>query len=75
MSQTTLITLAVYLGIGGAYLVVLPLLLYFYLQKRWNDASSIERTIAYFFVFLLFPGLLVLAPFLNFRPKLRNIEV
>lgn len=75
MSQATLITLALYLGIGGAYLVVLPLILYFYLQKRWNDASSIERTIAYFFVFLLFPGLLVLAPFLNFRPKLRKIEV
>jgi NAD(P)H-quinone oxidoreductase subunit L len=75
MTQTTLITLALYLGIGGAYLLVLPLILYFYLQKRWNVASSIERLIAYFFVFLLFPGLLLLAPFLNFRPKPRQLEV
>lgn len=75
MTQTTLITLALYLGIGGAYLVVLPFILYLYLQKRWNYASSIERTLAYFFVFLLFPGLLLLGPFLNFRPKLRKIEV
>lgn len=73
MTQTTLITLALYLGIGGAYLVVLPLILYFYLQARWNYASSIERVIAYFFVFLLFPGLLLLGPVLNFRPKARQI--
>ncbi|WP_390883554.1 NAD(P)H-quinone oxidoreductase subunit L [Kovacikia minuta] len=28
----------------------------------------------YFLVFLFFPGLLLLSPFLNFRPKRRQIE-
>ncbi|MGB6167925.1 MAG: NAD(P)H-quinone oxidoreductase subunit L [Geitlerinemataceae cyanobacterium] len=64
-----------YLAVGGAYLLVLPFGLYVYLQKRWYVASSIERLFAYFFVFLLFPGLLLLSPFLNFRPKPRKIEV
>lgn len=75
MTQPTLIALALYAAIGGAYLLVLPFGLYLYLQKRWYVASSIERLFAYFFVFLLFPGMLLLAPFLNFRPKPRQIEV
>ncbi|HIK30234.1 MAG TPA: NAD(P)H-quinone oxidoreductase subunit L [Oscillatoriales cyanobacterium M59_W2019_021] len=75
MTQPTLIALALYVALGGAYLLVLPFGLYLYLQKRWYVASSIERLFAYFFVFLLFPGMLLLAPFLNFRPKPRQIEV
>jgi NAD(P)H-quinone oxidoreductase subunit L len=63
-----------YLALGGAYLVVVPLILFFYLQSRWYVASSIERGFMYFLVFLFFPGMLLLAPFLNFRPKARQIE-
>lgn len=59
----------VYLAVGGAYLVVLPALLFVYLKSRWYTARSIERLLMYFFVFLLFPGLLILSPFLNFRPQ------
>lgn len=62
-----------YLVLGGAYLVVLPALTYVYLTKRWYTARSIERVVMYFMVFLLFPGLLLLAPFLNFRPQPRQI--
>ncbi|MGI0495411.1 NAD(P)H-quinone oxidoreductase subunit L [Alkalinema pantanalense CENA528] len=62
-----------YLVLGGAYLLVLPLTLYFYLKARWYVASSVERVLMYFLVFLCFPGMLVLAPFLNFRPKRREI--
>ena len=69
-----MIVALVYLMLTGAYLLVLPGLLYLYLQKRWYVASSIERLIAYFFVFFLFPGMILLAPFLNFRPKRREIE-
>lgn|GEM_PF-1865233 len=62
-----------YLALGGAYLVVIPALIYFYLQKRFHTASSIERLLAYFFVFLFFPGLLLLGPILNARPQKRPI--
>lgn len=64
----------VYLALGGAYLVVLPALLFFYMKSRWYVASSIERVLMYFFVFLLFPGLLILSPFLNFRPQPRQMS-
>jgi len=63
-----------YLALGGAYLVVVPLILFFYLKSRWYVASSIERAFMYFMVFLYFPGMLLLSPFLNFRPKARQLE-
>ena len=62
-----------YAALGGAYLVVLPALMYLYLKQRWYTARSIERVLMYFMVFLLFPGLLLLAPFLNFRPQPRQM--
>lgn len=63
-----------YLAVGGAYLVVLPALLFLYLRARWYTARSVERLLMYFFVFLLFPGLLLLSPFLNYRPQPRQIN-
>jgi NAD(P)H-quinone oxidoreductase subunit L len=63
-----------YLVLAGAYLLVVPGLLYFYMHKRWYVASSIERGFMYFLVSFFLPGLLLLAPFLNFRPKRRQIE-
>ncbi len=63
-----------YLALAGAFLVVVPAVLYFYLKTRWYVASSIERGFMYFLVFFFFPGLLLLSPFLNFRPKRREIE-
>lgn len=63
-----------YLVLAGAFLVVIPAFLYIYLQARWYVASSFERGFMYFLVFMFFPGLLLLAPFLNFRPKRRAIE-
>jgi NAD(P)H-quinone oxidoreductase subunit L len=62
-----------YLMLGGAYLVVLPLAIFFLLKQRWYVAGSIERVFLYFLVFLCFPGLLLLSPFLNFRPSKRAI--
>jgi NAD(P)H-quinone oxidoreductase subunit L len=69
-----MIVALVYLILSGAYLLVIPGALYLYLQKRWYVASSIERGFMYFLVFFFFPGMLLLAPFLNFRPKRREIE-
>lgn len=63
-----------YLVLGGTYLLVLPAGVYLYLNKRWYKASSVERLIMYLFVFLSFPGMLLMSPFINLRPKRRNLE-
>lgn len=63
-----------YLALGGAYLVVVPAVLFYYLNLRWNIAGSVERTVLYGMVFIFFPGLLLLSPFLNFRPKKRQLQ-
>lgn len=73
LTETTLVAL-LYLVLSGIYLLVLPALVYFYLKNRWYTASSIERLIMYLFVFLSFPGMLLLSPILNFRPKRRQLE-
>ena len=73
LTETILVAL-IYLVLGGSYLLVLPAFVYFYLNQRWYTASSIERLFMYLFVFLSFPGMLLLSPFLNFRPKRRNLE-
>jgi NAD(P)H-quinone oxidoreductase subunit L len=71
--EETLVAL-LYLVISALYLLVIPGSLYLYLNLRWYVASSIERGFMYFLVFLFFPGLLLLSPFLNFRPKKRIIN-
>ncbi len=63
-----------YLVLAGAYLLVIPVAVLFYLNQRWYVASSLERAFMYFLVFFFFPGLLVLSPFVNLRPKRRQIE-
>ncbi|GAB4545542.1 MAG: photosynthetic/respiratory NAD(P)H-quinone oxidoreductase subunit L [Pleurocapsa sp.] len=73
LTETNLIAL-LYLVLSGTYLLVLPALVYLYLKNRWYVASSIERLIMYLFVFLSFPGMLLLSPFLNFRPKRRDLK-
>lgn len=68
-----MIVALLYLILSGAYLLVIPVLTYWYLAKRWYIASSFERAFMYFLVFFFFPGLLLLSPFLNFRPQPRQI--
>jgi NAD(P)H-quinone oxidoreductase subunit L len=36
-------------------------------------AGSMERLGVYGLVFVFFPGMLLLSPFLNFRPQRRNV--
>ncbi|OKH13736.1 NAD(P)H-quinone oxidoreductase subunit L [Fischerella major NIES-592] len=63
-----------YIVLAGAYLLVIPVAVLFYLNQRWYVASSLERAFMYFLVFFFFPGLLVLSPFVNLRPKRQQIE-
>lgn len=73
MLNMTMIVPLLYLVLAGAYLLVMPVFLINYLNFRWHSAGSIERLFMYFLVFFFFPGLLVLSPIINFRPKRRAI--
>lgn len=66
--------LLIYGLLGGAYLVVMPAITLLYLKNRWYTSGSVERLLMYFLVFFFFPGLLLFAPFLNWRPQPRQIE-
>jgi NAD(P)H-quinone oxidoreductase subunit L len=72
-SLQTMIVALLYLILSGTYLLVVPVLTYWYLVQRWYVASSFERAFMYFLVFFFFPGMLLLSPFLNLRPKPRQI--
>jgi NAD(P)H-quinone oxidoreductase subunit L len=63
----TLLALGAFLALAGAYLVVVPLVLFWWMNKRWMVMGKIERFGIYGLVFLFFPGMIVFAPFLNFR--------
>lgn len=70
----TIITAGLYLSLSGLYLLILPAGVYFYLNTRWYVASSFERAFMYFLVFFSFPGMLLFSPFLNFRPRRRELN-
>ncbi len=63
----TLLVIGLYIVLGGAYLVVVPLLLYAWMVKRWTSMGKLERFGVYGLVFLFFPGLILFAPFINLR--------
>ena len=65
--QETLLVLLAYGLLGGLYLVVVPLALYAWMNMRWHRMGKVERLGIYGMVFLFFPGMIVFAPFLNFR--------
>ena len=67
ISTDTLLVLGLYVALGGAYLVVVPLLLYAWMIKRWTTMGKFERFGVYGLVFLFFPGLILFAPFINLR--------
>tara|TARA_Y100001968_G_scaffold301018_1_gene312963 strand:+ start:63 stop:284 length:222 start_codon:yes stop_codon:yes gene_type:complete len=56
-----------YAVLGFLYLVVVPLGLFYWMNKRWHIMGKIERLVVYGFVFLFFPGMILFAPFLNLR--------
>ncbi|MGH7999926.1 MAG: NAD(P)H-quinone oxidoreductase subunit L [Brasilonema sp.] len=74
-NQEIMVVALLYLILAGAYLLVIPAAVLFYLTLRWYVASSLERAFMYFLVFFFFPGLLLLSPFVNLRPQRRQIEV
>ena len=67
ISQQSLLAIAAYGVLAGLYLLVVPLALFFWMNKRWHQMGKIERTAIYGMVFLFFPGLILFAPFINLR--------
>ena len=67
ISQETLLVLAAYVVLGGAYLVAVPRALSAWMVKRWTVRGKLERLGVYGLVFLFFPGLILFAPFINLR--------
>ncbi|MBL6802856.1 MAG: NAD(P)H-quinone oxidoreductase subunit L [Synechococcus sp. BS307-5m-G38] len=65
--QDTLFVLLAYGLLAGLYLLVVPLGLFLWMNSRWHRMSNIERLVIYGMVFLFFPGMVLFAPFLNFR--------
>jgi len=75
LNTETMMVPLMYLILAGSYLLVIPVMVLTYMKLRWYSVSSFERGFMYFLVFLFFPGLLLLSPFVNFRPRRRQIEV
>ena len=60
-------TLVAYFSILVTYLFVIPLILFYWMNNRWNVMGKFERLGVYGLVFLFFPGLILFSPFLNLR--------
>ena len=60
-------TLIAYIGIISIYLIIIPLILFYWMNNRWNSMGKFERLGIYGLVFLFFPGLILFSPFLNLR--------
>ena len=67
--NNSLATLFTYFGVVSIYLLVIPLILFYWMNNRWNFMGKFERLAVYGLVFLFFPGLILFSPFLNLRFK------
>ena len=71
-SFDNLLLLGLVAALGFTYLVLAPAALMAWLHRRWHGMGKVERLFSYALVFLLFPGLILLAPFVNLRPAGRR---
>ncbi|KAF3432156.1 hypothetical protein FNV43_RR26895 [Rhamnella rubrinervis] len=53
--------------VGFFYFLVMPPIIMNWLRIRWYKRNLLEMYFQFMFVFLFFPGVLLWAPFLNFR--------
>ncbi len=62
-------TFFTFVGVIFIYFLVIPLILFYWMNNRWNFMGKFERLGVYGLVFLFFPGLILFSPFLNLRLK------
>ena len=70
--NNSLATSTAFVGVISVYLLIIPLLLFYWMNNRWNVMGKFERLGIYGLVFLFFPGLILFSPFLNLRFKGSN---
>jgi NAD(P)H-quinone oxidoreductase subunit L len=54
LTQETIIIALIYLSLSVLYLLVIPAIIYYYLNTRWYVASSWERGFMYFLMSFFF---------------------
>ncbi|KAG9443627.1 hypothetical protein H6P81_014967 [Aristolochia fimbriata] len=59
-------------GVAVWYLFIMPPVILTWLRLRWKQRKFFEMYFQFMFVFLFFPGLLLWAPFVNFRKLPRD---
>ena len=67
--NNSIATLVTYVGFISVYFLLIPLILFYWMNNRWNFMGKYERFFVYGLVFLFFPGLILFSPFLNLRLK------
>ncbi|GMH15165.1 hypothetical protein Nepgr_017006 [Nepenthes gracilis] len=61
-------TIAIQIGIEAfLYFFVMPPIIMNWMRIRWYKRNALEMYFQFMFAFMFFPGLLLWAPFLNFR--------
>ncbi|KAK4479716.1 hypothetical protein RD792_015248 [Penstemon davidsonii] len=66
--EEDLVWVLIQLGIAAfIYFLIFPPIIMNWLRTRWYKRNLLEMYLQFMFVFLFFPGVLVWAPFLNFR--------
>ena len=65
--NNSILTFISYVVIITLYLIIVPLLLFYWMNNRWNIMGKFERLGIYGLVFLFSPGLILFSPFLNLR--------
>ncbi len=73
MLSTSMLIGLTYAGLAVLYLLVLPLVSLLYVDKRWNSSGAWEKLLMFFLVLFFFPGMVLVAPFMTFRPKPRSL--
>ncbi|XP_009607132.1 NAD(P)H-quinone oxidoreductase subunit L, chloroplastic [Nicotiana tomentosiformis] len=67
-NEEDLVSVLIQLAISAFfYFLVAPPIIMTWLRKRWYKRDLLEMYLQFMFVFIFFPGLLLWAPFLNFR--------
>uniref|UniRef100_A0A0F7CYX6 NADH dehydrogenase-like complex L n=1 Tax=California macrophylla TaxID=337344 RepID=A0A0F7CYX6_9ROSI len=58
--------------VGFLYFIIAPPLIMNWMRTRWYKRNLVEMYFQFMFTFIFFPGLLIWAPFLNFRKLPRD---
>ncbi len=67
ITNNFLLVVFTYAILAFLYLAIVPLFLYYWMNRRWNFMGKLERLSVYGLVFVFFPGMILFAPFLNLR--------